>query len=56
MACNCRQKKVETKVITGEPQPTEIKLDLNGQGTTGEDGTIKEGTSGESTQESKEGV
>lgn len=54
--CNCRKnKRVETKVITGEPQPTEIKLELNGEGTTGEDGKTEEGTSGESTHQ-EEGV
>ena len=52
--CNCKKnKRVEPVVITGEPQ--EIKLDLNGQGTTGEDGKTQEGTSGEPTQE-EEGV
>jgi hypothetical protein len=54
--CNCKKnKRVETKVITGEPQTIEIKLELNGEGTTGQDGTIKEGTSGESTHQ-EEGV
>ena len=38
--CNCKKnKRVETKVIMGVPeQPIEIKLDLNGEGTTGENG------------------
>jgi hypothetical protein len=58
MGCGCKQKKVETLVIKGNPQQIEIKLDNinnNGQGITGENSESQTGVQGQSTNQ-EEGV
>jgi len=58
MGCGCKKNKYETKVITGEPQQIEIKLDNinnNGEGTIGENRESQTGIQGQSTNQ-EEGV